>query len=96
MSQLIFVGGGKPESSEKNPRSKDENQQSYDTGKASALITTPFPLNKNIITRGVTDIFSFSVCIIILPQANTKEKTSLYGQKMIKPELEARKLILAN
>jgi len=33
---LIFVEGGKPENPEKNPRSKDENQQqtqpTYDTG----------------------------------------------------------------
>ena len=33
---LVFVEGGKPENPEKNPRSKDENQQqtqpTYDTG----------------------------------------------------------------
>ena len=33
---LIFVEGGKPDNPEKNPRSKDENQQqtqpTYDTG----------------------------------------------------------------
>ena len=33
---LVFMEGGKPENSEKNPRSKDENQQqtqpTYDTG----------------------------------------------------------------
>ena len=36
---LVFVGGGKPENPEKNPRSKDENQQqtqpTYGTGPKS-------------------------------------------------------------
>jgi len=36
LEMLIFVEGGKPENPEKNPRSKDENQQqtqpTYDTG----------------------------------------------------------------
>ena len=46
---LIFVEGGKPENPEKNPRSKDENQQqtqpTCDAGpqrwEASALTTAP-------------------------------------------------------
>ena len=52
---LVFVEGGKPEKPEKNPRSKDKNQQqtqpTYDTGAgnrtqatlmaASALTTVP-------------------------------------------------------
>ena len=37
--ELVFVEGGKPENPEKNPRSKDENQQqtqpTYDTGPES-------------------------------------------------------------
>ena len=36
LEMLVFVEGGKPENPEKNPRSKDENQQqtqpTYDTG----------------------------------------------------------------
>ena len=36
MEMLVFMEGGKPENPEKNPRSKDENQQqtqpTYDTG----------------------------------------------------------------
>jgi len=36
LEMLVFIEGGKPENPEKNPRSKDENQQqtqpTYDTG----------------------------------------------------------------
>ena len=36
LEELVFVEGGEPENPEKNPRSKDENQQqtqpTYDTG----------------------------------------------------------------
>ena len=36
LEMLVFMEGGKPENPEKNPRSKDENQQqtqpTYDTG----------------------------------------------------------------
>jgi len=62
LEMLVFMEGGKPESPEKNPRSKDESQQqtqpTYDTGtgiepgphwwKASALSTVPslLPLTK--------------------------------------------------
>ena len=39
-----FVGGGKPENTEKNPRSKDENQQqtqpTYDTGSGNQARAT--------------------------------------------------------
>ena len=42
---LVFVEGGKLENPEKNPRSKDENQQqtqlTCDAWKASALTTAP-------------------------------------------------------
>ena len=42
---LIFVEGGKPENPEKNPRSKDENQQqtaqpTYDTGSGNRTRAT--------------------------------------------------------
>ena len=62
LEMLVFMEGGKPESPEKNPRSKDKSQQqtqpTYDTGtgiepgphwwKASALSTEPslLPLTK--------------------------------------------------
>ena len=42
LEMLIFVEGGKPENPEKNPRSKDENQQqtqpTYDTGPGNRLV----------------------------------------------------------
>jgi len=41
---LIFVEGGKPENPEKNPQSKDENQQqiqsTYDTGSRISTLAT--------------------------------------------------------
>ena len=44
LEMLIFVEGGKPENPEKNPRSKDENQQqtqpTYDTGSGNRTRAT--------------------------------------------------------
>ena len=44
LEMLVFVEGGKPENPEKNPRSKDENQQqtqpTYDTGTGSQTRAT--------------------------------------------------------
>ena len=42
LEMLVFVEGGKPENPEKNPRSKDENQQqtkpTYDTGTGNLIV----------------------------------------------------------
>ena len=44
LEMLVFMEGGKPENPEKNPRSKDENQQqtqpTYDTGTGNRTQTT--------------------------------------------------------
>ena len=44
LEMLVFMEGGKPENPEKNPRSKDENQQqtqpTYDTGTGSRTRAT--------------------------------------------------------
>ena len=43
LEELVFVEGGKPENLEKNPRSKDENQQQtqpiYDTGTGNRALS---------------------------------------------------------
>ena len=68
---LVFVEGGKPENPEKNPRSKDENQQqtqsTYDAGsgikpgphwwEVSALTTAP-PLLPTSAER----LYLYTVC----------------------------------
>ena len=56
LEMLVFVEGRKPENPEKNPRSKDENQQqtqpTCDTGtQATALTTAPSPTNNTMIQR---------------------------------------------
>ena len=66
LEELVFVEGRKPENPEKNPRSKDENQQqtqpTYDTGTGNGTRATlvggersrhcaiPAPLYKVILT----------------------------------------------
>ena len=48
LEMLIFVEGGKPENPERDPRSKDENQQqtqpTYDTGSVNFLLSAPSSL----------------------------------------------------
>ena len=68
LEMLVFMEGGKPEYPEKNPGSKDENQQqtqpTYDTGpgieagphhwwKASALTTAPSLLSQKPVRQAV-------------------------------------------
>ncbi len=80
---LIFVEGGKPENPEKNPRSKDENQQqtepTYDTGTepgshwwdASALTTAP-----SLLPRSRDKCFKWLRLKLVLLHNYTRKQTN--------------------
>ena len=96
---LVFVEGGKPENPEKNPRSKDENQQqtqpTYDAGSGNRTRATlvgsershhcaiPAPLN---IMMMIKLLFSLSI----------KSPSALIGDSNKKKKNSNMKIIIIN
>ncbi len=85
---LVFVEGGKPENPEKNPRSKDENQQQTKNSthiwnragiepgphwwEASALTTAPSLLPINALLTTFRNILNVMLCTLIQLMQNVR------------------------
>ena len=70
LEMLIFEEGGKPENSEKNPRSKDKNQQqtqpTYDAGSGNRTRDTLVEDERSYHCANQTNKLTYFVCFVIV------------------------------